>query len=291
MAMQLVHITDKGNTRATNQDSFCVRIANFNTKTISMIVVCDGMGGLKYGELASTAAVRGFERWFDEDLAREAAAGMGLTENGVFLAWHRLLEQLHTKLVSYAAYKGAKIGTTVSALLMTKERIFLAQIGDSRIYLDNGSTLTQLTQDQTLAMREYEAGRLSKDALPTDSRNSILLQCLGSGKMEPAFACLTRPDSGAVLLCSDGFYHALSPQMIHRSILAAQDRAQLQQQLEQLAAYCRMNGETDNLTAVLLRWDQREDLTPEHERELEVWARISGVAAAEGYEHEIGGIV
>lgn len=279
MAMQLVHVTDKGEIRATNQDSFCVRIANFDEKTVSMAVVCDGMGGLKYGELASTMAVQGFERWFDEELAGYHAVGMGLTEKTLFLSWHRLLERLHAQISAYGELQRAKIGTTVSALLMTKERIFIAQIGDSRIYLDNGNTISQLTRDQTLAMREYEAGRISKEQLGADDRRNVLLQCLGAGKMEPVFSSMIRPDSGAVLLCSDGFYHELSLCTIHEGIISARNRSQLQQQLEQLAASCRDKGETDNLTAVLLRWDSREDLVPEHGYGVELWARISGLAA------------
>ena len=60
MALQLVHITDKGATRPSNQDSFCARISNFGRETIAMLAVCDGVGGLQSGELASTGAVRCF---------------------------------------------------------------------------------------------------------------------------------------------------------------------------------------------------------------------------------------
>lgn len=82
---------------------------------------------------------------------------------------------------------GIQLGTTVSALLLTRDALYQVQVGDSRIYLDDGLGLVQLSKDQTLAMREVEAGRLSLEALTTDRRSSILLQCLGYGKMEPVF--------------------------------------------------------------------------------------------------------
>ena len=196
MALQLAHITDKGAVRLSNQDSFCARISNFGQETIALLTVCDGMGGLQSGELASTGAVRGFENWFEQQLP--SLVREGLTEEAVFLSWHRMLETLHETLCGYSEKEGIRLGTTVSALLLTRERFYQAQIGDSRIYLDDGITLEQMTKDQTLAMREMEAGRLSPDQMRTDRRNSVLLQCLGYGKMEPVFKSGQRPQQRAV---------------------------------------------------------------------------------------------
>lgn len=75
MALQLVHITDKGATRPSNQDSFCARISNFGRETIAMLAVCDGVGGLQSGELASTGAVRCFEEWFERQLPEIVVRG------------------------------------------------------------------------------------------------------------------------------------------------------------------------------------------------------------------------
>ena len=208
MALQLAHITDKGAVRLSNQDSFCARISNFGQETIALLTVCDGMGGLQSGELASTGAVRGFENWFEQQLP--SLVREGLTEEAVFLSWHRMLETLHETLCGYSEKEGIRLGTTVSALLLTRERFYQAQIGDSRIYLDDGITLEQMTKDQTLAMREMEAGRLSPDQMRTDRRNSVLLQCLGYGKMEPVFKSGQRPQQCSLLLFSDGLFHHLT---------------------------------------------------------------------------------
>ena len=177
MALQLVHITDKGAVRTSNQDSFCARIANFGKQTVAMLAVCDGMGGLQFGELASTGAVRCFENWFDQQLPELMRTD--LTEKSIFISWHKMLEQLHQKLCSYAQNNGIQLGTTVSTVLLTQDRLYLVQVGDSRVYLENGTTLLRLTKDQTLAVQEMEAGRLSPEEARTDRRSSILLQCLG----------------------------------------------------------------------------------------------------------------
>ena len=149
MALQLVHITDKGATRPSNQDSFCARISNFGRETIAMLAVCDGVGGLQSGELASTGAVRCFEEWFEQQLPE--IVQNGLTADVVFFSWHRMLETLHTALCSYSGKTGIQLGTTVSALLLTRDDLYQVQVGDSRIYLDDGLGLVQLSKDQTLA--------------------------------------------------------------------------------------------------------------------------------------------
>ena len=273
----------------SNQDSFCARISNFGQETIALLKVCDGMGGLQSGELASTGAVRGFENWFEQQLP--SLVREGLTEEAVFLSWHRMLETLHGTLCGYSEKEGIRLGTTVSALLLTRERFYQAQIGDSRIYLDDGITLEQMTKDQTLAMREMEAGRLSPDQMRTDRRNSVLLQCLGYGKMEPVFKSGQRPQQGAVLLCSDGLCHHLTENQIHQLLTGTQTRDQLQQLLQSAVDFCRSGGETDNITALALKWDGQGSLRSSTEDWIEVWARLSGEAASEEYDRKLGGIL
>lgn len=289
MALQLVHLTDQGAVRQTNQDSYCARIANFGPDTIALLAVCDGMGGLQCGELASTAAVRGFEEWFDRELP--GIMRDGLQEDQLFISWHALLERLHGQLCTYAQQQGIRMGTTVSVLLAARSTLYFVQIGDSRIYLDDSFGMQLLTKDQTLAMSEYEAGRLPLEQLASDRRSGILLQCLGFGRVEPVFASTPRPAQGAVLLCSDGFYHKVPPELMHRAVADAQDRSQLQQMLGALAEHCRTQGETDNLTAVILRWNDTADLPPDGEEWVEIWARLSGQAAPQAYEQTIGGVL
>lgn len=289
MALQLVHITDKGAERPSNQDSFCARISNFGSETIAMLVVCDGVGGLQSGELASTGAVRCFEEWFEQQLP--GIVQSGLSADAVFFSWHKMLEKLHTALCRYSEQTGMQLGTTVSALLLTTDTLYQVQIGDSRIYLDDGECLRQLSKDQTLAMREVEAGRLSPETLLNDRRSGILLQCLGFGRMEPVFQCTKRPKQGAALLCSDGFCHKTTSQQLHLLLEEGGSREQLQQWLFHAVKFCRSRGETDNITALVLKWDDLEGLQPSSGDWIEVWARVSGEAAPEEYDQKLGGIL
>ena len=183
------------------------------------------------------------------------------------------------------------MGTTVSALLLTMDALYQVQVGDSRIYLDDGLGLVQLSKDQTLAMREVEAGRLSPEALTTDRRSSILLQCLGYGKMEPVFQCTKRPMQGAVLLCSDGLCHYTTRKELHGLLMETDSREQLQQRLQAAVGFCRSCGETDNITALALKWNDLSSLTSGTDDWIEVWARLSGEAAPIEYNQKLGRIL
>ncbi|MGN0706801.1 MAG: PP2C family protein-serine/threonine phosphatase [Faecalibacterium sp.] len=274
MALQLIHFTDKGETRSSNQDSYCARIANLGEKTVSFLAVCDGMGGLQAGEVASSAVIKELENWFDKTLPN--LARIGLTEEQIFFSWHQRLEQIHDNLLAYAKQTSIRLGTTLSMLLLTDQMLYIAQVGDSRIYLDDRDQTIQLTKDQTLAMQEYEAGHLTPEMLESDIRKGVLLQCIGTGKMEPVFTCAERPSQGAVFVCSDGFYHLVSPEMLHQTLNQTENQAQLRTAFQQLVSFCRANGEKDNITGLALKWDSSDDLQIESTSWPEFWARVSG---------------
>lgn len=258
--MELVHFSDCGPYRKANQDAYCVRIAGTPAGTVVMAVVCDGMGGLQCGEAASAAVIHGFAQWFDERLPE--VAPQGITTDLVNAEWGALIQDCHNAILDFSASRQIRTGTTLSAILLTSERYYLMQVGDSRVYLDNGEETRLLTQDQTVAMQEYLAGRTTLQEFASDSRRNILLQCVGNRTVAPVFQMGQTPSKGGLVLCSDGFYHNINKKMIHEALSVPAGRIQLQQSILELGTHARNQGETDNMTAVSLRWDPFDD-TPE----------------------------
>lgn len=250
--VELVHFSDCGPYRSANQDAYCVRIAQTAAGLVALAVVCDGMGGLKHGEVASATVVNAFAAWFDGLSAAQLSAG--LTDAAVNGAWGRLLQDSHEKIKRFGQAHALRLGTTVSALLLTPARYHLLQVGDSRIYLQDSQGTCQLTVDQTLATRELLAGRLSQEAFASDQRHHILLQCVGDRSVAPVFSQGRTPPAGACVLCSDGYYHHLSPSQLHGVLTCGVGRAALQQGLLGLGNTARALGEQDNMTCVALRW-------------------------------------
>lgn len=253
MPIELVHFSDCGPFRRANQDAYCVRIARTPVGVIAMVAVSDGMGGLKHGEVASATVTAAFADWFDRTLPGMLRGG--LTASEVSGSWNTLLQLQHEKIRTFGQQNEIRIGTTASVILLTETQYFILQVGDSRIYLDDSCLTRQLTVDQTLAMRELMAGRLSKEAFSTDKRRNVLLQCVGDRSVAPVFQVGATPQRGACMVCSDGFCHYLDSEMLHKVMSGDRGRAALQRSMLDFGNMARNLGEQDNMTCVALRWD------------------------------------
>lgn len=258
MGFELVHFSDCGAFRSCNQDAYCVRITAAECGTVAFAAVCDGMGGLKCGEIASAAVIHAVSQWLEQaffDLAH-----MNFNAEMLFRSWNHVIKNVHQELRCYAEDQQIALGTTLSLLLMTETRYYIAQVGDSRIYLDDGSSVCRITQDQTLAVREYLSGRIGESEFAAHPGHHVLLQCIGTKEVAPVFSCGILPKTGAVLLCSDGFYHFVDETDLHAALNTETGRETLNANILKLGEHARACGEKDNMTAVVLRWDGFDDM-------------------------------
>ena len=141
--------TDVGITKKINQDSVCIKTAKTNTGRAALILVCDGMGGLSRGELASAEVVRSFAEWFDRELPFE------LPEWDWHTAAHNVisrLRRLNAKLVAYGRRECMQLGTTATGIIAVDSQFMTFHVGDTRIYKVSDK-LSQLTDDQMPTFR------------------------------------------------------------------------------------------------------------------------------------------
>ena len=104
--------TDIGISKDTNQDSVLIKHAKADGEEILLAVICDGMGGLSKGELASATVIRAFAKWFDEELPYELDH-VDLQVIGA--KWSLLLKELNAKILEYSRENGIEgVGTTFS---------------------------------------------------------------------------------------------------------------------------------------------------------------------------------
>ena len=107
--------TDIGISKNTNQDSILVKHASVENDEVLMAVVCDGMGGLSKGELASATVIRAFAKWFDEELPSELKK---VDMQVIGAKWALLLKELNTRILEYSSEQGIEgVGTTFSGIL------------------------------------------------------------------------------------------------------------------------------------------------------------------------------
>lgn len=259
MLLRTSAATTRGGVKKVNQDSYCVLEASTDFGPVALVVVCDGVGGLAAGELASTYVVNRFATWFETALpvylaynTEGGAVDLGKLEG----VWADLLVAANKRIAAYAREhfshdRKVRMGTTFSGLLVCQGRCFVGQVGDSRVYRLRGGALEALTKDQTWVQRELDTGTLTLEEAEHHPRRNVLLQAVGSQEsLTPAFSQHELREGDAFAVCCDGFYRSSSEGEI-RDLLAECRRAGTDELPALLQAALRKRierGERDNIT-------------------------------------------
>ena len=244
--------TDIGISKDTNQDSILIKHAKTDEKEILLAVICDGMGGLSRGELASATVIRKFSEWFDEELPYELD-NVDLQVIGA--KWALLLKELNVKILEYSHENGIDgVGTTFSGILFVGDQYVIGHVGDTRVY-HIGTALQQLTTDHTFVAREISRGTLTPEQAKTDKRRNLLLQCVGASKaVEPQIIC-GKAEKGAYMLCSDGFRHEISEAEIYESLnpINLMKKNSMHNNARYLIEQVKKREEKDNISVLLVK--------------------------------------
>ncbi|MBE5944872.1 MAG: serine/threonine-protein phosphatase [Lachnospiraceae bacterium] len=246
--------TDIGITKKTNQDSLAMKVVDTKDGRVAFAIVCDGMGGLSKGELASKEVILAFCSWFDEILLTDIDNN-SFEESKLIQQWNDIIQVQNKRLGEYGKTNNIQLGTTVSALLIYKDCYYIVHVGDSRIY-HMGQGVTQLTKDQTFIAREIAAGRLTEEQAKTDPRRSVLLQCVGASPVvQPEFTKGDVTSNTVYMLCSDGFRHQITDKEMMDKIGpdAVNDEEEIKFGCIYLTELVKNRRETDNITVAVLK--------------------------------------
>lgn len=246
--------TDIGIRKATNQDSLTVKVVNTPQGRMAFAVLCDGMGGLAKGEVASATVIRAFEQWLHNELPLMCNAP--IEDSTIRAQWTRIVTEQNEKIKQYGARQGVRLGTTVVALLLTQTRYYCLNIGDSRAYEFTEQSFSQLTQDQTFVAREVALGNMTEEEAHTDSRRSVLLQCVGASEdVYPDFFFGDVSDNAVYMMCSDGFRHEITPDEIYAKFApqVLLDDETMNRHSVELIELNKQRMENDNISVVLVR--------------------------------------
>ena len=246
--------TDVGISKKTNQDSLAIKVVETKNGKVAFAIVCDGMGGLSKGELASKEVIMAFSDWFDNTLI-DSINSEGLNEEALVSQWNDIIQTQNKRLGEYGEKNNIMLGTTVSAILLYKDNYYIVHVGDSRIYCMTDKAL-QLTKDQTFIAREIEAGRMTVEQSKTDPRRSVLLQCVGASQVvEPEFVKGNVTKDAVYMLCSDGFRHQINEQEMLDKIGPAVVKSE--QDIEfgcrYLTETVKNRKESDNITVAVIK--------------------------------------
>lgn len=246
-------ITDIGLTKKTNQDSCSVRIFHTKQGKLAFAVLCDGMGGLAKGEVASAFVVKQFNAWSVTKLPNLCEEE--ITDWDIRNDWTAIITECNEKIKSYGRKFGVTMGTTVTAILLTSKRYYMMNVGDTRAY-EIKDEVIRLTKDQTVVAREVELGILTEEEAKHDSRRSVLLQCIGaSDEVYPDMYFGDTKQDAVYMLCSDGFIHEITDNEIYSYLNPREmnNENAMKRNGEPLIELNKQRRERDNISVITVR--------------------------------------
>ena len=241
--MQSWGLTDPGCVRKQNQDAY--RIEQLDRSTI-ICVVCDGMGGAKSGNIASSLA----SEVFVEEIKRSWMPGMDQDRidqmlcSAVKLANFTVFDQA----VQFEEFEG--MGTTLVAALVQSDMATVVNVGDSRCYGINRDGIRQISVDHSLVQLMVDRGELTAEQAKTYPGKNLITRAIGT---EPIVMCdvfheeVERGDY--LLLCSDGLSNMMDDQEILFEVVHGVNKKQCGKRLLNIA---KNRGAPDNVTSVLV---------------------------------------
>ena len=241
--MQGWGLTDPGCVRKQNQDAY--RIEQLDRGAL-ICVVCDGMGGAKSGNIASTLA----SEVFVEEIRRSWKTGMEqdqidqMLRSAVKLANFTVYDQA----VQFEEFEG--MGTTLVAALIRGKSATIANVGDSRCYAINEDGISQVSKDHSLVQLMVDRGDLTPETAKTYPGKNLITRAIGT---EPIVMCdlfhheLSKGDF--LLLCSDGLSNMMDDQEILFEVVHGVNKKQCCKRLLNIAVG---RGAPDNVTSVLV---------------------------------------
>jgi len=245
--------TDIGIKKSTNQDSVLIEEATTDYGQVLMAVVCDGMGGLAKGEVASSTVINAVSEWFSTEFADILYTGMDA--DALRISLENFIYRMNEKIQTYSKYNRCSMGTTFVALFVVGSKYYIMNIGDSRVYRIK-DTFELLTKDQTYVQREIDMGRLTPEQAEKDPQRSVLLQCVGaSNYIAPDFYVGDVAANDCYLLCSDGFRHVIEPSEFYEYLnpYVVTDEEKMKQALAYFVDLNKYRREEDNISAALIR--------------------------------------
>ncbi|MEQ9764807.1 Stp1/IreP family PP2C-type Ser/Thr phosphatase [Streptococcus jiangjianxini] len=244
--MEISLLTDIGKKRSNNQD-FVNQYKN--QSDIKLVILADGMGGHRAGNIASEMAVT--------DLGNQWAA-TDYTDVNQIRDWMLVTieaenQKIHT-LGTSEEFSG--MGTTIEVLAFVKDVVLYAHVGDSRISLIRDGQYKQLTSDHSLVNELVKAGQLTEEEAAVHPQKNVITQSIGQASpLDIDLGIQPLQNGDFILVNSDGLSNMVSRQQKLEIILSEKT---VQEKVEALVDAANQAGGLDNITVVLIAYNEED---------------------------------
>jgi protein phosphatase len=239
LKIDVVALTDVGCVRTNNEDGFGYDLA------ASIFVVCDGMGGMAAGEVASATAVKEFVESFSQGAVAE-----GTAEDRLYRAIVHANQQVYRLSQGNDELRG--MGTTLVSACIDGQRLLIGNVGDSRAYFLRGGVCAQITNDHSFLAEQVRKGSMRIEEAQASPLQSVITRAVGTAEsVEPDIFTGDLEPGDIVLLTSDGLTRYADAKAIAATILSCRTLADACQALIDRA---KQQGAVDNVTCLLLQF-------------------------------------
>src|SRR5579885_3754733 len=244
LRLEVAELTDVGRRRDSNEDNM-TRYVPKDPKIMdqkgAIFVVADGMGGHAAGEVASEIAVETIREEYYESASEDVAEAL-----------LRAIKQANQVIYERATEQAGRagMGTTCVAVVARGGVAYIANVGDSRVYLIRDGQIRQVTHDHSWVAEQVRAGMLTEEQARTHAHRNVITRSLGTGPTVTADLFVeTLKQGDRLLLCSDGLHGYVDEREIEREMLQHTDPEDGVQTLVDMA---NNNGGPDNITALVI---------------------------------------
>ena len=246
-AIKVVRLTDVGLVRDQNEDAVASDL------TIGLLILADGMGGYRAGEVASEIAVLTLTAEMTESLrnfdANTIYDGDAMPESEMLID---AVERANSAIfqVSHEQSQCAGMGTTLVAAVFSNNKLTVGHIGDSRMYRLRAQALTQLTEDHSLLQEQINAGLITKEQAKLSTNKNLVTRALGIEEhVELEINEFSVEVNDCYLLCSDGLSDFIDDDVILNILLNANGDIDLAANL--LVQAANGQGGCDNISVII----------------------------------------
>ena len=240
--MKSFYLTDSGRVRSHNEDSVTI-VKNGSGEHLMM--VADGMGGHRAGEIASSMVVTHLGSRFSNinSIGTKIDAINWLNEN---------INTINTNIIKYTEEnpESTGMGTTIVLALLTNDFLIFGNIGDSSGFVFKKNKLHKITKDHTLVNLLVEAGEIKEEEAANHPKKNVLMRALGTEGKQVLDIFDVDKDVDAIMLCSDGLTNMLTCEQIEKVL--NEDELKIEDKLIKIIKKCNARGGTDNISIAYL---------------------------------------
>ncbi len=246
--MKTFYLTDAGRVRDHNEDSVTI-LKNINNEYL--MIVADGMGGHRAGEVASSLAVTHLGKRFNEtsSLGSKLDAVNWLNDN---------INEINKGIIDYTKeYPDTTgMGTTLVVAILTNDYLIFGNIGDSRGYVLKNHKLHKVTKEHTLVNLLVSTGELSEEEALNHPKKNVLMKALGAAESCELDIFDVDKDIDGIMLCSDGLTNMLTKEQIEKVL--NDEELTMEDKVRKLIRKSNARGGTDNITIAFLEKESED---------------------------------